>query len=142
MKEILDDYVQMIRDFEQKLMAKYQLRINPWRKAGVLFDKIGFINEYSYYYHGSGCTLKKDNILCEYDVTLLTRNEIKFSLWKFFQFVNSHPIHKKKCYDMEYVSKELSLLVEKKFLSLEEIGGKKTGIYQLSDDAEITQSNS
>jgi hypothetical protein len=87
MEEILEKYVQMIKDFEQKMILKYDLNENPWCKSGILFDRKDAIEEYNYYFHGTGCTLEKNGIICEYDVTLLKDKQIKFSLWKFSEFV-------------------------------------------------------
>lgn len=121
----------MIKDFEQEMIFKYKLNENPWCKAGILFERRGHIKGYDYNFHGAGCTLIKNGIICEYDVTLLTKKEIKFSLWKFSEFIRTHPDYSDKEYSMEYIDKKLSELIDIKILSWLEIEGKVFKIYQV-----------
>ena len=93
-KKILEDYIQFIRDFETLMIEEYKLEQNPFFKAGILFDRKGNIDGYQYSYHGAGCKLEKEGIICEYDFAPLRGKEIEFSLWKFSEFIRTHPDYK------------------------------------------------
>lgn len=131
MKEILDFYVRTIEDFNERMKKKYKINVNPWDKAGVLFSKKGKIDNYEYWFHGSGCTLVVDNVIFDYDVTLLTKKEIKFTLLKFAELINTHPDFQKMNYDLRKIELELSDLIEEGLLSWMEIQGRKFKVYQV-----------
>lgn len=131
MRKALKEYVQMIKDFEQKMSLKYNLSENPWCKAGILFERVGSIDGYDYYFHGAGCTLEKKGVICEYDVNLLKEKQIEFSLWKFSEFIRTHPDYKEREYDLKTIDMELQNLVSEGVLSLLEIEGKVFKIYQV-----------
>lgn len=131
MKEILEFYIDTIEDFNTRMKKKYKFDVNPWRKAGILFDKKGVIDGYEYWFHGSGCTLIKDSTIFDYDVTLLTKKEIKFTLLKFSELINSHPDFKNRNYDLQKIELELSKLIDEGLLSWMEIEGRKFKVYQV-----------
>lgn len=129
-KKILEDYIQFIRNFEKLMIEEYKLKQNPFFNAGILFDRKGHINGYQYSYHGAGCTLQKDGIICEYDFVPLKGKEIEFSLWKFSEFIRTHPDYKD--YNIsETLEIELLKLIDEKVLSWLEIEGRIYKIYQI-----------
>ena len=133
MEEIINTYKSFIKDFEKKMITKYNLKENPFCKAGVLFDRKGFFEGYNYSYHGAGCRLEKDGIICEYDVTPFEGNEIEFSLWKFSEFIRTHPKYKNSIYNNEkIIEDELSKLIDKNILTWVNMEGRTFKIYQIS----------
>ncbi len=133
MEEIIIEYSIFIKDFEDKIIKKYKLENNPWFSAGKLFDKKGEVDGYNYSYHGSGCTLEKDGIVCEYDIAPLNGKNIKFSLWKISEFIRTHPEYRKLEYETDYIENELSKLIQKKIVSWLELDGYVFKIYQIEN---------
>ncbi|HEX8562837.1 MAG TPA: hypothetical protein VF676_07655 [Flavobacterium sp.] len=132
MENILQKYLELIRDFQEKLKSEYHITENPWVHAGKRVPNSGLIGDYSYQYHGSGVTINKSGIICEYDVAPLSEYEIKFSLWKFNAFIKSHPEFKSLNYDDKYVKGELDSLVIRGVLELLNIDGRVFQIYQVN----------
>ncbi|WP_144444527.1 hypothetical protein [Flavobacterium sp. 9] len=62
---------------------------------------------------GSGCTAEKDGIIYEYDITI---NEIKFSQWKFSEFIRTHSEYQKLNFSPDYIEYELYQLINKGIL--------------------------
>lgn len=116
-ENILLDYIKFIKTFEDLIRSEYQLshdqRIMP--RMDHPYGKRGKIKDYTYWFHGSGCCLEKDNIICEYDYS--PDNTIIFSLWKFKQFVITHPQYKNKGLTDKHLKLELYKLIEKRTLS-------------------------
>ncbi len=129
MNRILKQYIQFIKDFENELSCKYNIYDDFWNQSGIRFPKEGTTDHFKYNYHGAGCKIQKDGVVCEFDVAPLNGNDIKFSPWKLFNFINTNP-------DIDNVSKEdldlgLSLLIEQKQISKLIIDGIDTGVYQV-----------
>jgi hypothetical protein len=109
-KEILTDYICFIRTFEVLLKNKYKMDINPCSFSGTLFEKKGTIDGIEYWFHGSGCTVEKDGVLCKYDISI---NEIQFTQWDFTEFIRTHPEYQKLNYSSDYIEYELYQLINK-----------------------------
>jgi hypothetical protein len=112
-EKILHDYISFIRGFETLLKKKYKQNINPCSFSYTFFERKGTIEGIDYRFHGSGCTAEKDGIIYEYDITI---NEIKFSQWKFSEFIRTHPEYQKLNYSPEFIEYELYQLINKGIL--------------------------
>ncbi|WP_431244528.1 DUF6896 domain-containing protein [Flavobacterium sp. P21] len=126
-EKILTDYVTFIRNFEALLKDKYKQNINPCSFSSDFFERKGTINGIEYWFHGSGCTAKKDGVVYEYDSTI---NEIKFSQWKFSEFIRTHPEYHKLNYSEDYIEYELYQLINEgilEWLTIEGIEGTPFG---------------
>jgi hypothetical protein len=126
-EKILTDYITFIRSFEALLKEKYKQDINPCSFSITFFKRVGSIDGIEYYFHGSGCTAKKDGISYEYDIAV---NEINFSQWKFSEFIRTHPEYQKLNYNAEFIEYELYQLINKgilEWLTYERIEGKAFG---------------
>ncbi|QEE49841.1 hypothetical protein FUA48_09660 [Flavobacterium alkalisoli] len=129
MKKILDNYYDFIETFEKLLMSEYGLDVNPYSKAGTLVPRKGKIGEFEYHYHGAGCTVKKDDIICEYNIVPVNKPGIKFSLWSFSEYVNSSSALKKSGYTSDYIRNELEKLIDEGILEWDDIDGNPINIY-------------
>lgn len=126
-EKILIDYIAFIRSFEALLKDKYKQEINPCSFSITFFKRVGSIDGIEYYFHGSGCTAKKDGIIYEYDIAI---NEITFSQWKFSEFIRTHPEYQKLNYSAFHIEYELYKLMNKgilEWLTYERIEGKAFG---------------
>ena len=126
-EKILSDYITFIRSFETLLKDKYQKDINPCSFSITFFKRIGAIDGIEYYFHGSGCTAKKDEIIYTYDISI---NEITFTQWDLTELIRTHPEYQKLNYSNEFVEFELYKLVNKgilEWLTIEDIDEKAFG---------------
>lgn len=142
-EKILTDYISFIRSFETLLKHKYKQNINPCSFSISFFERKGAINGIEYWFHGSGCTAKKDGIIYEYDIAV---NEINFSQWKFSEFIRTHPEYKKLNYSEDYIEYELYQLINKgilEWLTIEGIEGTPFGcvfmIYRVVQESFFVQ---
>ncbi|MCK8523272.1 hypothetical protein M0D21_16955 [Aquimarina sp. D1M17] len=129
MEEALKIYIQFVEKFEQELTSKYKIPDNFWNKSNANFPKKGSTDSFKYSFHGAGCRVEKKGIVCEYDIAPLNENHIKFSPWKFFNFIETNP-------DLKKLSREdfelgLSILEKKRKISKVFIEGIETGVYQI-----------
>lgn len=123
-EEILTNYINFIRHFETLLKAKYNQDINPCSFSHTYFERKGSIDGIEYWFHGSGCTAEKNGVIYAYDITV---NEIKFSQWKFSEFIRTHPEYQKLNYSDEFVEYELYQLINKGILGWNIIEGTSFG---------------
>lgn len=119
-EKILTDYIKFIRRFEALLKDKYKQDINPCSFSPTFFERIGSIDGIEYHFHGSGCTAKKDGVIYEYDIII---NQIKFSQWKFSEFISTHPEYQILNYSTDFIEYELYQLIEKGILEWDIIEG-------------------
>ncbi|KGD67137.1 hypothetical protein B0A61_10910 [Flavobacterium aquatile LMG 4008 = ATCC 11947] len=131
MEEIVNTYVSFIKEFEAILKHKYSIKENPRYFAGTLFDKKGIIDNYRYQFHGAGCRIEKDDVICEYDSIFSKGNEIDFSLWKITTFVETHPKYKILNLSNEFIEQELYKLIQKEMLSFQIINNCVFQVYQI-----------
>ncbi|WP_411811939.1 DUF6896 domain-containing protein [Chryseobacterium scophthalmum] len=127
MKEILNDYIFFIREFENLLRKKYNLDASRRITSGidVEFNRKGHIKDYEYMFHGRGCRLERDGIICEYGYY---GTKITFTLWDMKQFINTNC--KFKDLDIDNLELNLYRLIEEKVLSWEIDAGVVYQIYQ------------
>lgn len=78
-KQIVSDFISDIKNFEFLLRKEYNLtddqRIMP--SMNYPYGKKGQVENYTYWFHGNGCTLKNGNIEYHYSYDI---HEITFSL--------------------------------------------------------------
>ncbi|MFB9079395.1 DUF6896 domain-containing protein [Flavobacterium procerum] len=126
-EKILGNYISFIRSFETLLKDKYKQDINPCSFSRTFFERIGSIDGIEYYFHGSGCTARRDDVIYAYDISL---NEIQFSQWELNELIRTHPEYQKLNYSDDYIAYELFQLINKDVLNwliLEGIDGKSFG---------------
>lgn len=126
-EKILTDYIKFIRSFEALLKDKYKQDINPCSFSRTFFERIGSIDGIEYYFHGSGCTAKKDGVIYTYDISI---NEITFTQWDLTELIRTHPEYQKLNYSEDYIEFELYQFISKgilEWLTLERIEGKAFG---------------
>lgn len=126
-EKILTDYIKFIRSFEALLKDKYKQDINPCSFSRTFFERIGSIDGIEYYFHGSGCTAKKDGVIYTYDISI---NEITFTQWDLTELIRTHPEYQKLNYSEDYIEFELYQFINKgilEWLTLERIEGKAFG---------------
>lgn len=131
-EQILTDYVKFIRSFEVLLKDKYKQNINPCSFSRTFFERVGSIDGIKYWFHGSGCTAEKDEVIYAYDIG---GNEIEFSQWKFSEFIRTHSDYQKLNYRPEFIEYELYQLINKGILSwliIEGIEGTSFGCVFMS----------
>jgi hypothetical protein len=131
MEEIVNTYVNFIKEFEALLKHKYSIKENPRHFAGRLFEKKGTIDSYRYQFHGAGCRIEKDDVICEYDSIFSKGNEIDFSLWEITKFIETHPKYKILNLSSEYIEQELYKLIQKEILSFQIINNCVFQVYQI-----------
>ncbi|GGA65649.1 hypothetical protein GCM10008015_03020 [Flavobacterium palustre] len=131
MENILREYVGFIRAFENSLKIKYNTSKNPCTIAGSVFERKGTINGIDYWFHGSGCTAEKDSVIYAYDISAFVENEIEFSLWKFSEFIRTHPKYSLLKYSSEDIENELAKLIDKGILSWLVIMGRTYKTYRV-----------
>jgi len=128
-EQILNDYIFFIKNFEKVIREKYDIKKSDriLSGIGVYFQREGEIDEYKYRFHGAGCCIEKDGITCDYDYSV---NNISLSLWKFKQFIMTHPKYKNGNLSDNYLEIELYHLIEKGKLSWMTWGGTIWQVYE------------
>ncbi len=129
-EKILKDYVTFVRSFEALLKDKYQQNINPCYFSRTFFERVGSIDGIEYYFHGSGCTAKKDGVIYAYDISIFERDIIEFSQWNLTEFIRTHTEYQKLNYSEDYIEYELFQLIIKgilEWLTVEGIEGTPFG---------------
>lgn len=131
MEEILTEYVDFIRSFENSLKIKYNMNKNPCAVAGKLFERKGIIDGIDYWFHGTGCTAEKDGIIYAYDISIFIEDQIEFSLWEISEFIRTHPKYSLFKYSSEDIENELAKLIDKGILSWLVIMGRVYKTYKV-----------
>lgn len=104
----IKEYKSVIKDFEIVLKVKYNISIeeNIYNYIGELIAAKGDVSNYDYFFHGAGCRIIKENIICEYDfIPYENDRNYQFSLWKFKTFIES-------CYKIEIENDKLKEILE------------------------------
>ena len=123
-EKIVAEYISFIRTFETLLKKKCKKDINPCSFSSTFFERKGAIEGIEYWFHGSGCTANKDGVIYDYDISI---NEIKFSQWKFSEFVRTHLEYQKLNYSDDFIEHELYQLINKGILGWVIIDGAYLG---------------
>ncbi|WP_316838579.1 DUF6896 domain-containing protein [Pedobacter gandavensis] len=127
LKEILIDYVSFIVGYKELII----------QQNGIESDFIdlgsGTIGDYSFFYHGAGCRLEKEGVVCEFDFLPENGFPIKFSNWEVYEFINTNAKWSGITYNLDEIHIELLKLVEKRELVLLDISGVKFLVFQIKD---------
>lgn len=115
-QQILNDHFKFIQNFIKLINSKYNINHNKniLNLKGNDFQREGNIEDYTYFFHGTGCSLKMNNIIGEYDYY---GNNITFTLWDLKQFIITNPKYKNEKLSDKYLEIELYKLIEKGELS-------------------------
>ena len=118
---VLIDYVEFIEEFDNL------------RKSNLHDDKVreGEIGSFNFSYHGAGCRLEKEGIVCEFDFLPENQFPIKFSSWKLSEFIRTNPKWNHSSLTLEIIHDELMKIVENKKLFLLEVEGMAFPIFQI-----------
>ncbi|MGJ1421019.1 DUF6896 domain-containing protein [Sphingobacterium spiritivorum] len=126
-EEIIIDYYEFIQGY------KNLIDIKGIEESSFINKKKGELGLYKYHYHGAGCRLEKEGVICEYDYLPTNDYPIKFSSWKLFEFMETNPKWKAQDYNLDDVHHSLMTLVEKKKLFLLDLNGVMFPIFQIKD---------
>ena len=126
----LMEYIDFINEFEQTIKKENNIPDNEniWSYMINNSEIKGTVASYKYNLHGSGFTIEKDTIICEYDKAPLNEYDIKFSFWKFKNFIESN--YKGILIDDDILKKDLSDMVDKNLLKWLITDGVNWNIYQ------------
>ncbi|MCA4780933.1 hypothetical protein OBJ95_01290 [Empedobacter falsenii] len=87
----LSAYRSFIASFEEALKKHYDINDNLYEDCiGVLFERIGSIDDFNYRFHGGGCEVIQNNIICDYD--FIPYDEVfkyQYTIWKLYKFIKS-----------------------------------------------------
>lgn len=129
---LLNIYAYHIINFENKLKKLYNIKDDMDLYERIREKKmiIGTIDNYKYNFHGAGCSLIFNGLTIEYDFMPFNNYKIKFSIWKFSQFLITY-------FDLNHldqiqVKKNLDELVKNKKLTKLKISGREFDIYQFN----------
>lgn len=98
MIEIIKQYVnvfhEQIQCFNNVLKQKYEFESEPtYNDAGNIFPRKGNLTEkgnvYNYQFHGSGCTVIKNEVWINYNIDVLNNNEITITAWDIKKFIET-----------------------------------------------------
>lgn len=127
LKEVLIEYINFIVDYKSLIIKQNK------KESDIIHLKSGKIGQYDFLYHGAGCRLEKEGIVCEFD--FLPENEfpIKFTNWEISEFIKTNKTWNEKKYRSEDIHTGLLTLVRMKKLVLLELGGRKFPVFQIKD---------
>ena len=128
-KKPLDVYIKFIKKFEFELSKNYNLSSSVWEKKGQGFPKKGSFSDYVYKFHGLGCRIEKEGIICEYDSYFYEEKSILFSVWKFFKFIETNS--SLKTLSKEDVQENINAMLEEGIISKFFIDNINTGLYEV-----------
>lgn len=126
-EKIVIDYYCFIQDYKNLVRGK------GIEESDLISKKKGEVGIYKFHYHGAGCRLEKEGIICEYDYLPTNDYPIKFSSWKLFEYMNTNPKWQDVKYNLDSVHKCLMTLVGENKLFLLELDGVKFPIFQLNN---------
>jgi len=130
-KQIVSDFISDIKKFEFLLRKEYHFtddhRIIP--SMDYPYGKKGQIENYIYWFHGSGCSLKNGEIEYHYDYHI---REITFSLWSIKTFIETHPHYDIEDWPNKLLERELYRLIEQDILAYLIEGGVVLQVYRVT----------
>lgn len=92
-KDCLFRYVQIILQFEKALIEVYHLHDHPYQSQ-KLFPRTGTVKSgddlFDYRFHGSGCSLKFQNLEIHFDYYIVLEDYISTNPWKFTEFIKGY----------------------------------------------------
>ncbi|GEM53205.1 hypothetical protein EB1_29950 [Empedobacter brevis NBRC 14943 = ATCC 43319] len=88
----LRTYRSFIVLFEEALKKHYDINDNLYEDyIGVLFDREGSIDNFNYRFHGGGCEVIQNNIVCDYD--FIPYDEVlkyQYTIWNLYTFIDTY----------------------------------------------------
>jgi hypothetical protein len=137
LRTILNDYVAFIKLFEATLKEKYGVKTNPYLNVGVpgLINRTGVIGGYEYRYHGLGCEIRYQDIICDYSIVPDQGTEIQFSIWALSQFIKTNLKYSDYAVNEKVLKDHIKDLVKKGVLSMLEIDGRVFEAYLILNAA-------
>ena len=125
-QKVLNDYVAFINDF------KYQFspNIDEFEQKSSR-NRSGQIGGFNYQFHGAGCRLEKDGVVCEFDFMPINAYSIKFSLWKMREFILTNKAYGIVKLEESELHEMLHTLVEDGTLVKLVLGGVVWEVYQV-----------
>ncbi|MDF2851390.1 MAG: hypothetical protein K0S31_2075 [Sphingobacterium multivorum] len=125
-RKVLNDYVAFINDF------KYQFSPNMDEfEQKSSRNRSGQIGGFNYQFHGAGCRLEKDGVVCEFDFMPINAYSIKFSLWKMREFILTNKAYGIVKLEESELHEMLHTLVEDGTLVKLVLGGVVWEVYQV-----------
>ncbi|WP_437922107.1 DUF6896 domain-containing protein [Sphingobacterium sp. LRF_L2] len=124
---ILSDYLRFIDDFRIKLLKS---------TGKNFFDidvKMGTIDYFTYLFHGAGCRLEKDGVVCEFDFLPENEYPIKFTVWEIYEFIRTNKIWQHLTMELSDIESKLAKQVENGKLNLLELGGMVFKVFQVKN---------
>ncbi|MGE8292367.1 MAG: DUF6896 domain-containing protein [Sphingobacterium sp.] len=126
LRTVLQDYVSLIEDFK----SQFSPDINEFEQKSSR-NRSGNIGEFKYQFHGAGCRLEKDGIVCEFDFMPTNEYPIKFCLWKMSEFILTNKVYGIDKLEESELHEVLHPLVEDGTLVKLVFGGVVWEIYQI-----------
>lgn len=129
-KKKLNDYLNFIKKFEFSVKRNYDIPSdeNVWSYMVAQNINNGIVDSYNFTRHGSGFLVKKDMVVCEYDKAPLNEYEVKFSFWKFKNFLESN--YPQIIINDNILRQELSNMIDEGFLNWLIIDNINWNVYQ------------
>lgn len=95
-------------------------------------NRSGHINGFDYRFHGEGCRLEKEGIVCEFDFMPTNEYPIKFSIWKMSEFILTNKAYGIDKLELSELHEVLHPLVEDGTLVKLKLAGVVWEVYQIS----------
>ncbi|WP_353166185.1 DUF6896 domain-containing protein [Empedobacter brevis] len=107
----LRTYTSFIVSFEEALKKHYDINDNLYEDyIGVLFEREGSIDNFNYRFHGGGCEVIQNNIVCDYNfIPYSIEFKYQYTIWKLYKFIKSYS---NMSITEEELKKEIETLVE------------------------------
>ena len=125
-RKVLNDYVAFINDFKHQ----FPPNMEEFEKKSSR-NRSGHIDELKYQFHGAGCRLEKDGVICEFDFMPANEYSIKFCLWKMREFILTNKAYGIVKLEEPELHEVLHTLVEDGTLVKLVLGGVVWEIYQI-----------
>lgn len=131
-EKILNDHYNFIKKIENLMRTEYNIDKNEriLSLRGSNFQNKGEIHGYNYQFHGKGCRLEKEGVICDYNYH---KKAIVFTLWGLKQFITSCNHYRNENFSDDYLELELYKLIENGKLLWLIDGGVVWEVYQYSD---------
>lgn len=127
LNEILSDYVNFIEGYKNLIRSQNKT------EDDFIHINNGEIGSYRFHYHGAGCRLEKDGVICEFDFLPENGFPVKFSTWVIYEFINTNAKWNGITHNIDVIHLELLKLVEKGELVLLDVMGVKFLVFQIKD---------
>ncbi|WP_312921092.1 DUF6896 domain-containing protein [Empedobacter brevis] len=88
----LRTYRSFIVLFEEALKKHYDINDNLYEDyIGVLFERKGSIDDFNYRFHGGGCKVIQNNIVCDYNfIPYSIEFKYQYTIWNLYTFIDTY----------------------------------------------------